>query len=365
MTDSIVYEHNTLPTDDANRFCPCSSLVKFNNQVIRIGTTRNYKNYNEPNYLVIENLDTEQEIRIQLEDNCKYVESNGIKAFMFSDSTLWIGFPGNQKLQNPNIDDWREQPKPDQHVWIIDLVNLTHYCFQSAWPIDYINPIGQKLFSIKPCKLDLDPDTANVEYGIYEWSDLLNLNKPIQPVRMLKYSMDLYSVNWSSSSIGNLADCAWIQTQDESYQVELFNEQFELVGKFDIRDIFPNYKPLPPINLKKISKFQREFITDTNYPTKLIISVNDNCLLLFEYRDLIEGYNGKIPVKDGLTNVHCWDFTANTSVEFSRYNLHHFVTWVIPFRDLSNPNDIKYIGYEWYPAGSWCRIYQSKKLKCS
>ncbi len=359
MSDSIVYEHNTLPTDEANRFCPHKSLVKYNGQVLSIGTTRNYKNYNEPNYLVIENLDTEQEIRIQLDDNCRYVDSHKIKAFMFSNSVLWIGFPGNQKPQDPNIDDWREQPKPDQHVWIFDLDNLTYYTFISAYQIDYIKPIGQKLFAIKPCEMDLEPDTANVQYGIYEWSDLLNLSQPIQPVRMLKYSMDLYSVNWSSSSIAHLADSAYIQTQDESYQVELYNEQFELVWGFDIRDIFPNYKPLPPINLKKISKFQREFITDTNYPTKLFISVNDNCLLLYEYRDLIEAYNGKMPVKDGLTNVHCWDFTANTEVKFSRYNLNHFITWVIPFRD-STSNIIKYIGYEWYPAGSWCRIYQQK-----
>ncbi len=357
MSNTIVYEHNTIPTDDKGKFCPHSSLVKYNGQVLSISTTYNYTN--EPNYLVIENLDTEQEIRIQLNDCCRLVSSHKIKAFMYSDCTLWIGFPGNEKPQDPNIDDWREQPKPDQHVLIFDLANITYYCFQSAWPIDYIEPIGQKLFAIKPCKFDLDPDTANVEYGIYKWSDLLNLDKPIQPVRMLKYPFDLYPVDWTSSSIAHLADCAWIQTQDGSYQIELYNEQFELVGNFDIRNIFPNYKPLPPINLKKLSKFQRKFITDTNYPTKLIISVNDNCLLLFEYRDLIEGYNGKISVKSGLTNVHCWDFTANTSVKFSRYNLHHFVSWVIPFRDMSNPNAIKYIGYEWYPAGSWRRIYQS------
>ncbi len=361
MSNTIVYEHNTIPTDMANRFCSCESLVKYNNQVLSISTTYNYKNYNEPNYLVIENLDTNQEIRIQLNDCCKLVSSHGIKAFMFSDSTLWIGFPGNEKPEDPTIDDWREQPKPDQHVLIFDLVNLTYYSFISVYQIDYIKPIGQKLFAIKPCKLDLDPDTANVQYGIYEWSDLLNLSQPIQPVRMLKYSMDLYPVDWTSSLIAHLADCSWIQTQDESYQIELFNEKFEFVSRFDARDIFPNYKPLPPINLKKISKFQRKFITDTNYLTKLIISVNDNCLLLFEYRDLIEGYKGKISVKSGLTNVHCWDFTTNTSVEFSRYNLNHFISWVIPFRDLTNANAIKYIGYEWYPAGSWRRIYQQKK----
>ncbi len=359
MSNTIVYQHNTIPTDDKNRFCPYNRLVKYNSQVLSIGTTYNYTN--EPNYLVIENLDTNQEIRIQLNDCCKHVSSHGIKAFMYSDSILWIGFPGNEKPQDPNIDDWREQPKPDQHVLIFNLDNLTYYCIQSAWPIDYIEPIGQKLFAIKPHKVDFDPDVLiNMDYGIYKWSDLLNLDKPIQPVRMIKWTMDLYPVDWSSSSIAHLADCAWIQTQDESYQIELFNEKFESVGSFDVRDIFTNYKPLPPINLKKISKFQKEFITDTNYPTKQIISVNDNCLLLFEYRDLIEGYNGKISVKSGLTNVHCWDFTANTPVKFSRYNLNHFVGDVIPFRDSINANAIKYIGYEWYPAGSWCRIYQSK-----
>jgi hypothetical protein len=214
---------------------------------------------------------------------------------------------------------------------------------------DELKPIGQKYFQYR------ESDQFNY---IYPWLDLVQLDNLSEPVCILPLQTYLYSVDWSSSLIIKLADCAFIKVKSNCEIIELLDSKLHLIMELNVRTLFDNYKPIEPV---EYDDEQDHLNTESNNLLNITITVNNNILLYFEYRNLIDDHRGKVIVMPGVTNCYGWDFTSNTQVKFNNMELYHYISDVIPFRNLDNSNKIKYIAYEWYPAGSWCRTYESQQ----
>jgi hypothetical protein len=92
MSDSIVYDHNSIQFD-SNGFTSPYRLVKYNGQTISIGISS--ENYNKKS-IIIKNLDTGNKlIEWIISPNRANLNTYYSDVFMYSNSILWIGLSGN------------------------------------------------------------------------------------------------------------------------------------------------------------------------------------------------------------------------------------------------------------------------------
>jgi hypothetical protein len=175
---------------------------------------------------------------------------------------------------------------------------------------------------------------------------LEKLDKDLKPVYICAKDTYIYSIDWSSSSIGALANCTGIKTSVNSEFIELLDSNLNFIMKLNVKEMFPNYKPI---------EYNDE---DTNQadPICIIFGVNNNILLFVEcfYSQILDRN------VSGFANCYCWDFTSNTQVHFPTIKLTSLFNKVIPFRDYTTGTmGIKYIALEEFNRSYWYKIYES------
>lgn len=343
MSDSIIYEHDSIPKDKESRLPDFYNLIKYNNQVLHIYTESDIKpNAKYQNIMVVKNLNTLKKIKIKVEPNNKVnILPHCLRTFMYLDNILWIGILVNTGPDKNFNDEYKYM------VYTVNLQTGEIKTIITSKDVCSIKPIGQKYFYF----------VGNG--GIFAWSSLTKLDQPLEPVHVIPDNCVLYPVDWSSSSIAQLANCTYIKTTANSELVELVNSNFVPILTLDVKTWFPNYKPIEPIYNTHTQKQASIYST---------IVINNNILLYMEYTNLIENSVYEIKVL-GVANFYCWDFTAkrcgshvrrttNTQVEFSSRELSCFIDNIVPFRDHSN-NKIKYLSHEISNNTHWSKIYES------
>jgi hypothetical protein len=326
MSDSIVYEHKSIESNNSDGFTPAHRLVKFNGQTISITLDKKNKEC-----LIIKNLDTQKTIeKFILTEANKYKFFQDLVVFMYSDTILWIGLNG-----------W------EYGIWIYDLSTenlINHFTKRMQY---CIQPLGQKYFLIRDYQFLSRP-------RVFAWDKLLQLDYltnqsdcfgckdiNIPPIYKFSEEFQLFPLDWSSSSIKKFNSIAFVQTNKNTGQLDFLDGNFLLVVSLNILDIFPNYQPI-------------ESSENYNPKTQIYkqIQVNANCLLYLEYA---EPY--VLCSSPAYTNIYCWDFTANTQVKFSNYGVIPRIHSAIPFRDFNNK--VKHILYVTPANDVWSKVYES------
>lgn len=316
-TDSLIYEH-PLISHDIQR---CVGDGK--NIFININNQLHWVHENTESQLIITNMETNNNvIEIPIKSTLKYSFSK-YNVILYDDNTLWIGrnsIVSYDKIWHDN-NYYKAIPNCNNEVFIIDLVNATYKHITTNYDITNLNAVGRMYFTIK----------TEEELLLFNWSNLLNINNILVQIHTFHSDVKIYPVNWRESVI--------CKTTFDSQDFEFLDKNLNVLFRQNIKDLFKDYKPIEE--------------TDENDIVKSIVSVNDNCFIYLEYRELID-YNHYII--NGLKNIYCLDLTNNKEILFENEEIEYFIENVIPYRY----NDkVKYITYEWYPAGNWTKNYDS------
>jgi hypothetical protein len=303
MAESIVYEHPNFKYDQNN--INNIKLVKWKDQVISVESKLKSYYITNCQKILIKNLTTQKnqieflintdqrKLNMEIDESVHLYDPS---VFMYTDSILWIGY----KCNYHTVGDYY------YNIWLVDLETSN---IIKSWSIDWIGkviPIGQQYFQI-----ELRENLAEnyEQLNIYEWHKLVELDKPIEPVYQINKNFQLYSINWSSSSIGLLCSCEFILVSSGSEQMNFLNKNFCKILSLNVKDLFPDYKQYP-VSIKKYC-------------------VNANCLIFHEYLYSMNLYNLS---GTSSTKTFCWDFTTNSPVKFTYNDLETIITNVIPFR---------------------------------
>ncbi len=329
MSDSIIYEHDCIPKDEKFRLPDSYNLVKYNNQVLHIYTESDIEpNTEHQNIIVIKNLNTNGKIKIKVEvepNNNVNILSHCSRTFMYSNSILWLGI-------------FVYTGTGTKYKHIVYTVNSQTGAITKVITdkdISSIKPIGQKYFYFEG------------EGKIFTWSNLIQLDQPLEPVHTIPHDCFLYPVDWSSSAIAQLANCTYIKITANSEFVELVDSNFVPILTLDVKNWFPNYKPIKPT-------YYNHNLQQDKICNKIVI--NNNILLYMEYKNVIDNRDSEI-IEPGVANFYCWDFTTNTQVEFPSIELSYYISNLIPFRHSNNK--IKYWSLEIFNSIYWSKIYES------
>lgn len=315
-TSNYVYEHKYISSELQNIIKNGKNVfINVNNQVLWI-------HEDSMDYLNVTNMETNLTIiKIPL---LSPIENSYSKynAFLYDDNTLWIGrnsIASYDKIITSNY--YKQIPNYNNSVFIIDLNNLTYREFTTEYDIKSLKTIGHKYFTVK----------TEEELLVFCWSDLLKMNAQIVPVNAFPPVTTLYPVNWRESSICKITE--------GSINFEFMNEHFNTMFNLNISNMFRNYKPI-------------EALSEDEHVARMV-SVNDNCFMFLEYRKLMEDNH---IIEPGFKNIYCFDFTNNVEIPFKNGEIEYYIGDIIPYRYNGR---VKYIAYEWYPAGDWVSTYNS------
>ncbi len=370
MADSIVYEHESMGQNGQEKIAGSHRLVQANNQVISISTDfvgnsdiitfgEDYdeKEYDKPTDIIITNLDSGKEI-MRIPTNSFQIYTRQLEVFMYLPDILFVGFLDSTS-RRPSLIIYK--------VWLIDLVNLSVNKYFELNKVRSIYPVGNKYFVIEPelkNNFFSNPILSNNKSKVYPWKNLDKLDKLEAPVFQIDLDSQLSSIDWSSSSIGHFSTCAFVQTRNNSKQINFLDKAFEPVVSLNVSDLFPNYQPvqMPAITItikptnpnesntnNEPTKYNH--ISDDNYIDRKII-VNANCLLYLEY--VKDDYLDFFPQS---ANIYCWDFTTNAQVNFPSNHKSQKVQSIIPFRNSSN--QVKYFAEEYDKHKIYGKVYES------
>lgn len=308
MALKIIYNHNLLPEGVYRPSYPLEHICAFSyvnsqneQQIWTLERNRTTKilaavsqNTNTPAVIVLD---------YQMYNFDKYK----INIIEYSDNILWVGY---------------------QHTfYIVDMVSMTAHKYTSVIDTQCIKPIGREYWT--------GPIDENFTVPVFTWDLLTRLEPDMVPVLNVAATDNtkIYPVTIPGTAVKFVAitgmrllflDCDW-----KTYTA------------LNVDSFFPNYVQLTHPDSGADNELQT------------IITVNDNCLLCYEWFDVIDNKWGDIA---GCESKLCWDFTTGQAVPFANKELNHFVTNVFPFRDFDGV--VKLCSHEYYPAGSWKRIYE-------
>ncbi len=319
-TSNYIYEHELISSELQNSLVNCGThFIKINNQLhwIHIDSIRK---------LTITNIETNTNI-IQIPLTQNIVKSH---ALLYDDNTLWIGIKSLIKYDEINNKIF---PINKNSVFIFDLKSLTHSEFTIDFDIQTFAQIGNTYFTFK----------TQDELLVFNWNDLLKLNKQTLPCKTFSNETSLFPVNWRESSICKITY--------NSTHLEFMDEHFNTLFGLNIKDLFKNYKPIKELfnNSDQFEQIEQE-IEEDDY----MFYINDNCILFLEFRELID--EPRPYIGEGFKSIYCYDFTNNVEIPFKNEKILYYIHESIPYR---YHGKVKYMSHEWYPAGSWISIYES------
>ncbi len=349
MADSIVYEHESISQEGLagsyrlvrsnKQIISASTDFIGNSDIISFGEDYDEKEFDKPTNIIITNLDSKKEI-MRIPTNSFQIYTRQLKVFMYSPDILFVGFPDTMDYQSPWLNVYK--------VWQIDLANLVVKKYFKLPTVRSIYPVGNQYFIIEPTignKHFCIPALAHGKSKVYPWNQLSQLDKLNTPVFQMKPETQLSSINWKSSAIEHFSTCSFVQTRNNSKQINFLNKAFELVVSLNVSDLFSNYQPV---------SISTEIPNNKNYIASYTM-VNNNCLLYWEYKHEISN----LYLCEQSKIIYCWNFTTNTQVYFPSYPMACKVQLIIPFVS-SSTNKIKYFAEELEKQKIYGKVYESK-----
>ena len=232
-----------------------------------------------------------------------------LRVVVYDATTLWIGRHCVVGRSRTN------------EVLVVDLHQWLHHRALTYLDIRHVTAIAQTYFSVKT-------DDA---LTLFKWRDLFTLNTT-RPICAFTPDVAIYPLHWRG--------CTMCKTIATSPDLDFMNDQFVTLFRVPITDLFAHYEPL-----------EKRHETDA---INTLMCVHDNLIMYVEYREVVTEKSWII--EPGCKRVYAFDFTNNTDVLFEQTYIDHFISKVVPYR---HHGRIKYIAYEWFPAGNWTALYSS------
>ncbi len=302
MALKIIHNHNLLPEGIYRPSYPLEHICAFshansqeNNQIWSLQwnrATRILAAVSQFNTIVLDN-------------QLHFLDKYKIKVIEYSDNILWVGY--------------------QQSFYIVDMISMSAHKYSSSINTQCIKPIGREYWS--------GPVYENFKVPIYTWDLLTRLEPDMVPTLSIDKFTQIYPVTIPGTRIQFVAI--------SQMSLLFLDREWKTVDTLDILDIFPNYTKLTHPDNGVDNELQS------------LITVNDNCLLYYEWFDVIDNKWGDVA---GCESKFCWDFTNGQAIPFANKQLDYFVTNVFPFRDFDGI--VKLCSNEYYPAGSWKTIYE-------
>ena len=309
MALEIIHNHNLLPVGVYRPKYPLTHLYGFayNTQILSLCHN------NETKELVL----SFGEKTIVLDSNISANSAYTTNAIVYFNNFLWVGY-------SCEFDKF--------YFCIVDLQSRISRKYESALNPKFIKPVGRDYWTYT-----ID-ETSSVP--VFTWESLERLGNPISPVVIDEPGTKYYSVEWR-----RWRDVCFVAVNGKT--LKFVNRELSILFFKDVREFFPQYKKLTHPNSSVL------------YDPDYLITINDNCLLYYEWYNVIEQKWGDI---EGCESKYCWNFITEQSVPFAHKILDYYVTNLFPFYDFDGI--IKLHSSEFYPAGSWKTIYEPEEI-CS
>ncbi len=317
MTIKIIHQHNLIP-DEIHLPYPAEFLkaIEYNSQIWCL-----YNNLQTHELKLSNGLDS-----ILIDPNiCSYYK-HSINVIPYSDNILWIGLYNSELLIKPD--------KTTSCFYIVDLLSLKSNCYSTDFNIKLIKPIGQNYWYYQP------DESSNV--AIYNWTSLTQLDSSIQPILDDKPGVKYYPVSWSGAS--------FVRVEDTT--LDFLDSELNCLFSGSVFSFFPGYKPLECPYPNSEYAHLIEDSEELNSQFKWLITINDNCLLYYEWYDVIDGF---VDI-EGSENKLCFNFNNDLIIKFKNNVVRYYVSNVFPF--INSDGIINLSSSECYPAGSWTAIYE-------
>lgn len=324
MALKIIHNHNLLPEDVYHPKYPLTHFYGFT--------------YNSHLWSLNHILSTRElvlssgDITIVLDSNISSNSAYTTNAIEYSDNIIWVGYSDEfaSSCSSTSLDTEKF------YFCIVDLQSQTSRKYVSELNPRFIKPVGRDYWTYSIDK-ELDEESSVPTY-VFTWESLTRLGDPISPVVVGKPGTQYYPI-------------AWCQRYRASFvavngtTLEFLDAELKTMFSTNIFSFFPDYK--------KLTHPDSSVLYEPDY----LITINDNCLLYYEWYNVIDQKWGDI---EGCESKYCLDLTTGQSIPFSNKPLDYFVTDLFPFRDFDGI--IKLHSSEFYPAGSWKTIYEPKQI---
>ncbi len=303
MALKIIHNHNLL---SESIYCPSYPLqhicaFRYNSQFNQVWRLEwNYKT------CVLEIVSGDVSIIL---DTIPYGFSKySLNVIEYSNNILWVGYSNGI----------------EHSFYIVDMVSQISHKYQSALDTRLIIPIGRDYWMYVIDKKSSVP--------IFTWESLTRLEPNMIPILVIESDTILCPVTIPGTNVSFVSIC--------NRTIDFLNWELETISSTNVINFFSNYSQLTHPSF-------------ANSELKYLVTVNDNCLLYYEWFDVIDSNRGDI---SGCESILCFDFTTEKIIPFTNKQLDYFVTDIFPFRDFDGV--IKLCSSEYYPAGDWKKIYE-------
>jgi hypothetical protein len=300
MALKIVHNHNLLPDGFCHLAYPVQHVCAF-----AYNSQFNSLQWNRVTHALSV---VSQNGTIILDDQIFCFDKYKINIIEYSDNILWIGY--------------------EYSFYILDMHTRSAHKYLSVFDARLIKPIGRDYWMYA-----ID---ENSSVPIFTWDLLTRLEPNMIPTVIVEPGTKVHPVTLADSAVNFFAI--------RNNTIQLLNREFKKINTANVLDFFPHYTKLTHPGV---------FNNGDEVVMQHLITVNDNCLLYYEWFDVIECRWGDI---EGCESKYCYDFTTSRVVPFENEPLDYYVNGIFPFRDFDG--HVKLCSYQYYPAGDWKQIYE-------
>ncbi len=236
-----------------------------------------------------------------------YGEKDSLNVIEYSDNILWIGC--------------------EFTFCICDLVSMVARKYDSDFNTRFIIPIGREYWMYV---------NGRSSVPIFTWDLLTRLERYIIPVVIEEPGARYYPVTACGPNV------SYIGTSPNSQYINFMNSNLDIISTCCVLNFFPNYKKLVHPNSNAFTEMQ------------FLITVNDNCLLYYEW------FNISIGPNVGCESKLCFDFTTGQIIPFGNNQLYWIISKIFPFRDFDGI--VKICSHESFTTYSQKSIYEPENL---
>jgi len=317
MALKIIYNYNLLPEGVYHPKYPQTYIYAFAYNSQTWVLNHNY----QTRELTLNCIDSSESLTIDTSIRmcCDY----SINAIVYSDNIIWLG--------HSDTNEYDSSGAVSSRFYIVDMqTKISHKYHTTAFNTKLIEPVGRNFWTYTMSKQSSVP--------IFTWDTLTRLGDQISPVLIGEPETEYFPIDKYGASV--------VAVKDQT--LEFLDSKLTTLFVSDVFSFFPAYERLthPDNSIEETPDY--------------LVAINDNCLLYYEWYDVIDQKWGDI---DGCEAKYCFDFTTEQIIPFVNKTLEYFVTHVFPFRDFDGV--IKLRSSEYYPAGSWKTIYYPKALPVS
>ncbi len=305
MVLKIIHNHNLLPEGIYQPDYPLEHICAFtyNSQIYALQLNSNTKILSIVSALI-------PNTPVVVIGAIGYGGKDSLNIIEYSDNILWIGC--------------------EFTFCICDLVSMVSRKYDSDFNTRFITPVGRDYWMYI---------NGSSSVPVFTWDLLTRLERYIIPTVIEEPGARYYPITACGPNVSYIGTCPNLQ------YITFMNSRLDIISNCCVLNYFPNYKKLVHSNPEIFTELQS------------LITVNDNCLLYYEWFDFSLG-----PTV-GCESKLCFDFTTGQIIPFANNQLDYLVLKIFPFRDFDGI--IKLCSHENYLGNSWKTIYEPENVNGS